>query len=191
MEMNYEVLLDGVPVGKIQLTTCGLYLHMFCICQTGKEGIHRLVAIWNRGHCNLGIPAPEDGSLVLKRKIAAKHIKEEDLRFVLVPINQAIEESDYIKDKVSFLDECNGEVTTFQLERAESDSQKVPDDKQLQSVYDSIPVVTGEPFPLLDAVEDSRLFIHNREATVHLNNIHDQMEIDKPTGQWSDPNMSA
>lgn len=191
MANDYEVLLDGISAGKMQVTNQGLYFHFFCMCQIMTKEIYRVVAYWDGGYINLGIPAPEEGKLILKKKIAAKHIEENDLKFVLLPIDRPIDDS--LRDSKQATQEVKEEDGERLLDSPVTNGICDVEEKTKTSIESDaqyVPIEPGMPFMMLEKAEESRLDILQGDPVLVIGKQRDQIEMERPTGQWSEPSIS-
>ena len=70
-------------MGKVQLIRQGLYYRVICRCLCSDDVVRRLYAIWDHGRENLGVLVPEEDGFQLDRRIPAKHLGSDGLKFVL------------------------------------------------------------------------------------------------------------
>ena len=77
----YDILLGGRPVGTAAVTKEGLYYHFDCRCDFTGEVMHRIVVRFGQKEVFLGIPVPEGGKFVLRKKIAVKNFPEGEFSF--------------------------------------------------------------------------------------------------------------
>ena len=85
MEGTYNIEQAGQCIGQAQVTRQGLYYHFVCRCRLSGEVICRLAAVCGDKTENLGIPVPENGGFVLRKKIPVSHLGEGDLRIRVLP----------------------------------------------------------------------------------------------------------
>ena len=121
MDGFYEVFYGGESVGKLQLIPQGLYLHIICRCHLPGKQIYKLYAVMEHHRENLGVVIPDGDGGILQKKIPAKYLREERLRFIIsagtedlqgkfIPI--CPEEPFYYIDRLknSFLELENGRI---------------------------------------------------------------------------------
>ena len=81
--MDYEVTLDGRPVGKAQLTRQGLYYHVICRCALSGKEMYRLEAFCGEKRMDLGILIPKDSSFGLDMRFPVSRLGEGEFAFRL------------------------------------------------------------------------------------------------------------
>ena len=81
LEACHEVLLGNRAVGKVRILHQGLYYHLTCHCQIPSDQIYLLYAVSNSTRENLGVLVPEGDGFLLDKKIPAKRLGGETLRF--------------------------------------------------------------------------------------------------------------
>ena len=70
-------------MGKVQLIRQGLYYRVICRCRCSDDQVRRLYAVWNDSRENLGVLVPEEDGFLLDRRIPAKHLGSDGLKFIL------------------------------------------------------------------------------------------------------------
>lgn len=85
MEQNYDVLLDGKAVGKVQVSRRGLYDHYSCRCRLPDREVCRLYVRCGGREENLGVLIPEEECFCLETSIPAKRLGEGERTFHVVP----------------------------------------------------------------------------------------------------------
>ena len=85
MEGIYPIERAGSAVGQAEVTRQGLYYHFICRCRLSGEVICRLAAVCGDKMENLGVPVPENGEFVLRKKIPVSHLGEGELRIRVLP----------------------------------------------------------------------------------------------------------
>ena len=85
MEGTYAIEQGGQKIGQAQVTKQGLYYHFTCHCQLSGEVICRLTAVCGDKTENLGVPVPEKGEFVLRKKVAVSHLGEGPLHIRAIP----------------------------------------------------------------------------------------------------------
>ena len=88
----YDILLGGQSVGKVAVTKEGLYYHFDCRCNFTGEVMYRIAVQVGGKEEFLGIPAPESGKFVLRKKIAVKTFPEGEFSFRAVPKRQKMDD---------------------------------------------------------------------------------------------------
>ena len=83
MEDFYEVQDGNAVVGKVQLIRQGLYYRVICRCYLLDNLVRRLYVVHDGSRENLGVLVPEGDGIVLDRKIPAKKLQHDALRFIL------------------------------------------------------------------------------------------------------------
>ena len=78
LEGTWPVYEDGRQVGTCTVARQGLYLRFDCRCGPADGRILRLVLRSPAGDVSLGIPAPEEGILQLRKGIPAKRMPQGD-----------------------------------------------------------------------------------------------------------------
>ena len=78
LEGSWPVYEGGRQVGTCTVARQGLYLRFDCRCGPADGRILRLVLRSASGDVSLGIPAPENGILQLRKGIPAKRLPQED-----------------------------------------------------------------------------------------------------------------
>ena len=78
LEGTWPVYEDGRQVGTCTVARQGLYLRFDCRCGPADGRILRLVLRTPAGDVSLGIPAPEEGILQLRKGIPAKRLPQGD-----------------------------------------------------------------------------------------------------------------
>ena len=78
LEGTWPVYEDGRQVGTCTVARQGLYLRFDCRCGPADGRILRLVLRSPAGDVSLGIPAPEEGILQLRKGIPAKRVPQGD-----------------------------------------------------------------------------------------------------------------
>ena len=78
LEGIWPVHEDGRQVGTCTVARQGLYLRFDCRCGPADGRILRLVLRSAGGDVSLGIPAPEEGILQLRKGIPAKRLPQVD-----------------------------------------------------------------------------------------------------------------
>ena len=69
--MELEITAAGEPVGRFRMSKNGLYQDCEAVCTPKHEGIFRLY-VWNGDDCVcLGVPVPEGGAFVLRRRVSS------------------------------------------------------------------------------------------------------------------------
>lgn len=87
MEGTYEVYFGDDRIGTIRLSRRGLYYDLNCRCRNCGDEMMELVAKGRDFQEKLGILAPVEDGIGLERKIPVKHLREEVLRFFVIPRN--------------------------------------------------------------------------------------------------------
>ena len=85
MEGTYPIEQAQKTVGQAEVTKEGLYYHFDCHCRLSGEVICRLAVICGDKMESLGIPVPEHGEFVLRKKIPISHLGEGPLRIRVMP----------------------------------------------------------------------------------------------------------
>jgi hypothetical protein len=85
MEGIYPIERAGNTIGQAEVTRQGLYYHFTCRCRLSGEVICRLAAVCGDKVENLGVPVPENGEFVLRKKIPASHLGEGKLHIRVLP----------------------------------------------------------------------------------------------------------
>lgn len=81
----YDIDLGGQCIGKARVERQGLYYIFDCRCDLSGEVVYRLTARCGEKMENLGIPVPQNGTFVLRRKIPVKRLGEGDFTIRAVP----------------------------------------------------------------------------------------------------------
>ena len=84
MEHSYAVTAGGKHAGKVSVQRQGLYYLFSCRCSLSEDIMYRLEISCSGVTQNLGILVPENGSFVLRKKMAVRQIGEGDMSFRLV-----------------------------------------------------------------------------------------------------------
>lgn len=74
MDGSLKIFAGETVIGSAEAVREGLYLRFLCRCGPPKGQILHLVATCGDRQEKLGIPAPEGGELVLRRKIPARRL---------------------------------------------------------------------------------------------------------------------
>ena len=85
---QYDVLLDGTAVGRVQVSRQGLYDHYSCRCRLPKKEVCRLYVRCGDRQENLGVLIPEGDGFCLKTSIPAKRLGAGERTFLVVPKSQ-------------------------------------------------------------------------------------------------------
>jgi len=85
MEGIYAIEQAGQKIGQAEVTRQGLYYHFTCHCRLSGEVICRLAAVCGEKTENLGVPVPENGEFVLRKKIPVSHLGQGQLRIRVIP----------------------------------------------------------------------------------------------------------
>lgn len=85
MEGIYAIEQAGQKIGQAEVTRQGLYYHFTCHCRLSGEVICRLAAVCGDKTENLGIPIPENGEFILRKKIPVSRLGEGQLRIRVLP----------------------------------------------------------------------------------------------------------
>ena len=85
MDGTYVIEQAGQRIGQAEVTRQGLYYHFTCRCRLSGEVICRLAAVCGDKMENLGVPVPENGEFVLRKKIPVSHLGEGELRVRVIP----------------------------------------------------------------------------------------------------------
>ena len=83
MEGCYEVYLGNQSAGKVQLIRQGLYYRVICRCRVPGDQVFRLYAVQGNRRENLGVVIPDGDGFSLDKKIPAKNLAGEKIRFIL------------------------------------------------------------------------------------------------------------
>lgn len=83
MEGCYEVYFGNQSAGKVQLIRQGLYYRVICRCRVPGDQVFRLYAVQGNRRENLGVVIPDGDGFSLDKKIPAKNLIEEKIRFIL------------------------------------------------------------------------------------------------------------
>jgi len=81
MDGIYDVLLDGQPVGKMEVSREGLYYRFRCRCKLSLESICKVQ--W--GEVPIGILVPGENGFELDMKLPAKRYSQTDAVFSVIP----------------------------------------------------------------------------------------------------------
>ena len=84
MLTTYSIHYLNRPVGKATVIPQGLYYSISCFCDLDGDEIYEVVFSQKDTRHNLGVLVPEDGRLVLTKKIPAKFFTEDELSFYIV-----------------------------------------------------------------------------------------------------------
>ena len=95
LEGCYEVFFGNRVAGKVQVMRQGLYYHLICRCRIPSDQVYRLYGIGGSIRENLGVLVPEGDSFLLDKKIPAKRLEGELLRFE-VSSGQPIRSGEFI-----------------------------------------------------------------------------------------------
>ncbi len=85
MEGSYAIEQGGQKIGQAEVTRQGLYYQFDCKCRLSGEVICRLAAVCGEKTENLGIPVPENGHFVLRKKIPVSKLEGGELKIRVVP----------------------------------------------------------------------------------------------------------
>ena len=97
LEGTWPVVYQGETVGQCRVEKRGLYAHFYCQAGPERGLILRLVLHSEEGTLPLGIPLPQEGELVLTKKIPAKRLP--DGQTYRVELVSAYEEAAPIPEK--------------------------------------------------------------------------------------------
>lgn len=85
MEGTYAIEQAGQRIGQAEVIRQGLYYHFTCRCRLSGEVICRLAAVCGDQMENLGVPVPENGEFILRKKIPVSHLGGGQLRIRVIP----------------------------------------------------------------------------------------------------------
>ena len=80
----YDVLLGNKTVGSAEIREVGLYCRVQCICKLPSSQIYRILMVGTTGELLLGVCVPNGDEWILERKIPAKNLPGEELRFYII-----------------------------------------------------------------------------------------------------------
>ncbi len=72
--MDYDVMLGGASIGKVQVTREGLYSRITARCRLTGEVMYKLFATDGEAAQDLGIFVPNGSAFEVRTKIATKHL---------------------------------------------------------------------------------------------------------------------
>lgn len=81
----YDILLGGQTAGRATVVREGLYYCFDCRCDLGGETIWRIQVRCGERTEDLGIPVPEGGRFVLRRRVPVKRLGEGEMTFRVIP----------------------------------------------------------------------------------------------------------
>ncbi len=83
MEGSWTVTYDGKPIGHCKVQKAGLYYHFSSCCKSLSNQICRLHLRCDEKVVDLGIFVPQEGCLVLEKRLAIKNIPDGRPEFLL------------------------------------------------------------------------------------------------------------
>jgi len=81
MDKNEPVYYLNRRVGTAYVCNNGLYVQIKCICSFQEQRIYKVFAECDNHQIPLGIPIPQNGRYILEKRIPAKHISGNNIRF--------------------------------------------------------------------------------------------------------------
>lgn len=84
----YDVLLNNIPVGNVQVDREGLYYKFQCSCRFPQNRIYRIRVSDGKSEIMLGVCIPKGDQFVLNTKIPTKKIQGETLLFTAETQNE-------------------------------------------------------------------------------------------------------
>ena len=81
MRTSYEVFLNEVSVGTMEVTRSGLYYKLHCICDFPTEEIYRIIVQNGDVTCDLGPCIPLENGFGITTQVPVKRIGEGVLSF--------------------------------------------------------------------------------------------------------------
>ena len=93
MEGNYGIFLGQERIGQAVVTRQGLYYAFFCRLKLTGSVICQLQARVGDRRVSLGVPVPEGGCFVLRRRISAKELGQGDMKLLAVPKHAPVGEN--------------------------------------------------------------------------------------------------
>jgi len=187
---NYEVVFQGEPAGNVQVEQSGLYYSFCCRCAVVSEEVCRIIVYWDGGWENLGIPIPDADGLSLTKKIPCKRTQDKNMKFLLLPCSEKVEEVLARQNSVDISSVGVEEETEPTIIIEEQQNQLQENEEGPETSFCAID--PEEPFEMLDQLEHARL--SEKEgilgAVFEEYRPEDQNSSVNPTGQWSEPMIS-
>lgn len=186
MEGFYEVTYENEPIGKAELRRQGLYELISCRCRVPDNELYRIIAVWENGWLNLGIPVPDMEGFVLKKSVPIKRLAEEKLRFVLLNASQKPDEVLYPKQLSPVPDDepaQKQEPISF-----ETSGEDVPAERKSLAL-----ISEEEPFDQLHEIMNARLEIGDEGYTAVLtpDESNNQAESDRTMVRTQDVSING
>lgn len=152
MEGFYEVTYGDEPIGKAELRRQGLYELISCRCRVTDDELYRIIAVWEDGWLNLGIPVPDMEGFVLKKSIPIKRLGENKLRFVMLNASQKPDDMLYPKQLTP--DQDDEPIQKQETISCETSEEEVPAEEKSMAL-----ISEEEPFDQLPEIMNARLEI--------------------------------
>ena len=86
----YNILLNDLVIGHVQVGRVGLYYKFWCICKFNDNKIYRIKVSDGITEIVLGICVPEGDHFVLNTKIPVNRLQQDSLVFRAEPRNESI-----------------------------------------------------------------------------------------------------
>ena len=80
---SYDILLQDKPVGRVDVTSQGLYYLFTCTCKLPEKGFYRLKVQCGTKVEPLGLLIPKGDEFCLKKRVSIKTVGEGKLEFHL------------------------------------------------------------------------------------------------------------
>lgn len=87
MEAQYDVHMENLRVGTVQLMEEGLYCRIRCTCRFAKQELYDLWAQTDHGNEKLGLLIPAGSQYEIEMKIPKKRLGQGNVGFFAVPRN--------------------------------------------------------------------------------------------------------
>ena len=152
MDGFYEVTYGEVPVGKAELRREGLYGSISCRCSIPDKELYRILAIWEDGWLNLGIPVPDVEGFALKKSVPMKYLGEQKLRFILMNASQNPDDA-FKQNQMLTISDNKG------LQKEETIGCETSEDRIFAEENDKVLISEDDPFDQLPEIMNARLEI--------------------------------